>query len=233
MQESPSAKLLDIGKIKTQALQVITNPSDFFRSMPRTGGYREPAVFLFILSMIIGLISSISLFRHSQGMAITVLVMTPLLTPLLAFVGAGLLFLVWKLMGSTQSYETAYRCAAYSFTIQLITAFVSMIPYVGGVVATAWGMYILYVASVEVHGIERRKARTVWMLLFVLTAAVGLISEIRSRKMQHKLEGWAEEMQGLEEKLESGEITPEDAERMVGEFLRSMEQGAEGEKPAD
>jgi hypothetical protein len=41
--------------IISDALKIIRNPIEFYQTMPKSGGYTEPLIFLLIMSVIIGL----------------------------------------------------------------------------------------------------------------------------------------------------------------------------------
>ncbi len=40
-------------------IEVITNPKGFFSEMPKTGGFQQPLVFMVVLGVVSGLITSI------------------------------------------------------------------------------------------------------------------------------------------------------------------------------
>lgn len=118
------------------AIKVLTAPAAFFREMPKTGGFVEPLVFAVVMGVIAGLIQSvISILglNVAAGMATGVasIVIMPIMIAIVGFVGAAILFVIWKLMGSQESYETAYRCGAYISAFAPIAAVLSIIPYLG------------------------------------------------------------------------------------------------------
>lgn len=129
------------------------------------------------------------------------------------------MFVVWKLMGSDKNFETAYRCVAYAGAIYPITAVLGLIPYVGTIVGVTWGMYLMVTASVEMHGLEARKAYIVFGVLGVLGIMFNLNSERDARRAQAQLE----EMGLTKEEMQNK--SPEEIGKMVGEFLKGMEQG--------
>ncbi len=67
--------------------------------MPKTGGYFDPLFFVVVLGTVAGIIHTILYF---SVMGITEilgsLIFMPIVIAVLSFIGAGLLFLVWKLM---------------------------------------------------------------------------------------------------------------------------------------
>jgi len=125
-------------------------------------------------------------------------------------------------MGSGESYETAYRCAAYASAITPITALIGAIPYLGMLAGLAWMVYLLVMASVEVHKIA---ARTAWLVFGIIAAVLALMggcSELAARKMRKQAAAWQTQMGG-----ESGkEMTPEDAGKAAAAFLKAMQEAA-------
>ena len=45
----PAGGGFNFGTVIAQAQQVITDPSGFYRAMPRTGGYSEPLIFALVM----------------------------------------------------------------------------------------------------------------------------------------------------------------------------------------
>ncbi len=101
---------------------VIRDPASFYRQMPRSGGlfgspdfrcrcggrrrYRQ------------GRFEPVGYMGHGFfATALGMIIVTPIMTGLLSFVVAAILFLIWQLMGSHQPYEVSYRCAAYALAI--------------------------------------------------------------------------------------------------------------------
>jgi hypothetical protein len=104
--------------------------------------------------------------------ALASIIYMPIGALIFGFVGAAILFGIWKLMGSNESYETAYRCGAYaSVTIPILTI-LGIIPYAGVLIGLAWMLFLLVTASVEVHKIA---AKTAWMVFGIITAILALI----------------------------------------------------------
>jgi len=213
----------DLNKIKAQAIGVITEPANFFRTMVKSGGFQDPLIFLIVVSIVTAVIRAVFMLPSSFVGAMVMMIVTPVFVAVFGFIGAAILYVAWNVMGSKESYETAYRCLAYSAAVVPITTLISYVPYLGGFVATAWGFYLIFVASVEVHRIPRQKAQMVWGIVFVLFALMGLFAEIGARKAQKTLDQW-------EQKVNRGEVTPEEMGKMMGEFIIGLEKAAEKQK---
>ncbi|HMP89306.1 MAG TPA: YIP1 family protein [Kiritimatiellia bacterium] len=221
MEISEAKPSFDLDKIKNQALSVITTPATFFKGMAKGGGIQDPLIFLVAISVVTALVRALYMLVSGSFIgAIGVLILTPVMAAIFGFVGAAILYVIWNVMGSRENYETAYRCAAYASAIMPITTLISFIPYLGGVAAMAWGFYLIFLASVSVHNIPLPKAKLVWGILFTIFALFGFFSEVGARKAQKTLERW-------EQRVSSGEMSPEEAGRMVGEFLKGLEKAAQ------
>lgn len=208
-----------IGKVRW----VITDPAGYYQQMPRSGGYLEPVVFVAIMAAILGVISAIwSLFGATGGVVaggfFAALILTPIFAVIGAFIGAAILFVIWKLMGSSENYETAFRCQTSVAAIYPIVGIVAIIPYVGNILAIAWGAFLMIEASVQVHGRSRKVATTVFGILAVLMILSNTAGERASRQMAERMENMGSQFEGYED------MSPEEAGRKMGEFLRGMEE---------
>ena len=126
-------KSIDLSSIQKMAMSVLTSPSAFFREMPKTGGFVEPLIFMVIMGIISGLIqtifSLISLnIAGGMAMGVASIILVPIFVVIGGFIGAAILFLIWKLLGSQESYETAYRCGAYISVLMPIITVLGLIP---------------------------------------------------------------------------------------------------------
>ncbi len=224
------AKNIWSGIVET-AIKVITKPAEFFRTMPKTGGFGDPLVFMIVLGVAAGLVQAILGLFHlgmkvSAVMALASIILTPIMTAIFGFVGAAILFVIWKLMGSQESYETAYRCAAYGSAIVPITALLGIIPYVGSIIGLAWWTFLLVTASVETH---RLKAQAAWLVFGVIAALLALMSiggQIKARRMARSMEEWSRQYGGAS----GSEMTPEEAGRAAAAFMKGLQEQMEREE---
>jgi hypothetical protein len=171
-------KGVDLKPIPQKALSVLLSPSGFFREMPRTGGYVEPLIFMVALGVVAGLIQSVfAMFGLHEGaglaMGLASIILLPIFIAISGFIGAAVLFVIWKLMGSQESYETAYRCGAYISALTPITIILGLIPYLGGVAGIALATFYFVIATVEVHRIPSKKA---WLVFGIIGAVLAIIN---------------------------------------------------------
>ena len=221
-------KSLDIvGTVK----DVILAPVDFYRGMAKSGGFGEPLIFAVVMGVASGLVQAVLGLLHfgavaSVGMALASVIITPVVVLIFGFVGAAIMFVIWKLMGSNESYETAYRCGAYAAAISPITALLGIIPYVGSLVGLAWMLYLIVTASVEVHKIPSKKAWQVFGIIGAVFALLTLSSQCTARKVQRDFGAtWQKEMGGKA----GAEVSADDAVKTFSSVMKAAQAQAAAE----
>ena len=209
--------------ILEDVVTLLTNPVSFYRRMPKTGGYSDPVIFLLVIAVVTAVMMAVfSLFglgTIGEAMAVGFggIIFLPIIALVLSFIGAGLLFLVWKFIGSQESFEVAYRCVAYATALFPISAVVGMIPYLGAIVGIVWWTYLMMVASIEVHQIPPKTAYVVLGIIGFFFVATNLSSEIAARRLAAQLEQFGGSVKQLED------MSPEEAGEAVGKFLKGLE----------
>jgi hypothetical protein len=196
---------IDFQAIPQTAIKVITTPQKFFKTLPKTGGYTEPLIFMAIMGAVGGLITAVASvvgLRASAGFAdgIGALILMPVFTIIFGFVGAAIFFVIWKIMGSQEPYETAYRCAAYLSALSPITTVLGLVPYIGAAAGIALMVYYLVIASTEVHDIAAQKA-------WVVFGIIGTIVILLSIKGEYAARNYSQEAERL--KKQAGEMSDE------------------------
>jgi hypothetical protein len=222
-----ASKKPPLEEIMETVKKVILNPVEFYRGMPKVGGFVDPLVFAVVLGVVSGVIRAVLGLVH-LGPAVSVMdalgavIMVPVAVVIGGFIVAAILFVIWKLMESGESYETAYRCAAYAAAISPIMAVLGIIPYVGSLIGLAWGLYLVVTASVEVHKLPAQKA---WMVFGILAAILALLlvnGERKAREMQRGIAGWQREYGTRSAK----DMTPEEAGKAAAAMMKAMQEQA-------
>ena len=206
--------------------EVILSPAGFFRKMPRSGGFVDPVIFIASMSLIVGVINLILWlldlgFATSFGTALLYVVIVPVFAVIFSFVGAAILFIIWKIMGSQESYETAYRCGAYAAAITPVTTVVGVVPYIGSVIGLVWMAYVIVSASIEVHGIKQKIAWIVFGVLFGLLLIMNISAMYSARHFSSEMEQWQETSQDFDK------MTSEEKGEALGKFMKGMQKGIE------
>jgi hypothetical protein len=217
------SKGVDFAAIPGTAICVLTTPAAFFREMPKTGGYVEPLVFMIAMGLVGGIIQAVVALLHlhvaaAAGMGLASIVVMPVMVAIFGFVGAAIFFAIWKVMGSQEEYETAYRCGAYISAVTPIVAILRVVPYLGGALGLLLMTYYIVVASVEVHKIASQKAWMVFGIIGAVFALLGVGAEIAARRAASRIEESAKVWQ------EQGEAMKKSAE----ELQKAMEKMGKG-----
>ena len=189
-------KDINFAAMPQTAVNVVTKPAEFFQSMPKTGGFLEPLVFVVIMGLVSGVLQAILSmvglgYGHGMMGGFGTIIFMPIAFAIGSFIGAAILFVVWKLMGSQEDYETAYRCCAYLAALSPITSILGYIPYAGILINMAIFAYYTVAASVHVHQIPSQKAWLVFGILTVIFALLGLSAEYRGRQMAAHMGPWS------------------------------------------
>lgn len=191
-----------LAAVPQTVIRVLTNPREFFRQMPKEGGYFDPLFFVVVLGTISGIIQTVvNVILYFSMMGITTilasLIFMPILIAVFSFIGAGVLFLIWKLMGSQENYETAYRGAAYLAALSPITTVIGFIPYLGTIISIAIGVYFIVIVSSEVHAIPEKKAWLVFGIIAAIVCVFSLIGTYSSKRLQHELGDRSRQMEQM------------------------------------
>ena len=209
--------------ILEDVIAIITNPMGFYRRMPKAGGYGDPVMFVLVIAVVTAMaMAAFSLFGlGTVGGAMAVgfggIIFLPIMALIFSFIGAGILFVVWKMIGSQEPFEVAYRCVAYAAGLFPITAIAGLIPYLGSIVGIVWWTYLMIIASMEVHHLPPKTAYVVFGILGLFFVATNLSSEIAARRMASQFESLGGNLKQLEG------MSPEEAGEAVGKFLKGLE----------
>ncbi len=213
----------DFSRIMEDAKTVITTPVHFYRNMPKTGGYAEPVVFVIsiaVIATIIFILSALLGGGHVAAAGLSAIIIMPIMMLIGSFFSAAIMFVIWKLMGSHHGYETAYRSVAWSMAVLPVTAVLSLIPFFGAVIPVLWGCYLMWVASTEVHGLNKQTSMIVFGVLAIIGIIFNLGAERSAREMQSRMEQFKQETGKSLENLKN--MSPEKAGEALGEFMKGM-----------
>jgi len=219
---------IDFARIPQTAMNVLTSPSEFFKGMPKTGGFVEPLVFMVAMGVVAGLLQSIlSVLRLQVGagmaMGLGSVILLPIMIGIFGFVGAAILFLDWKLMGSQESYETAYRCGAYVGVLTPISVLLHLIPFLGAAASVFLMTFFLVAASVAVHNIPSRKAWLVFGIIGGLLVFFNVSAEFAARRFARQA---AEYQKQAEEAAKMLQNQTEELRKQTEQFRKQAEEAS-------
>lgn len=236
-------KEINFAAMPQTAVNVVAKPAEFFKSMPKTGGFLEPLVFVIVMGVITGVVQVILNLaglgysappENSMMAGLSFIVFMPVAAAISSFVGGAILFVIWKIMGSSENYETAYRCGAYLMALAPITTVIGAIPYAGGILSMAIYVYYLVMASVYVHDLSAQKAWIVFGIIGAIFVFFGLFAERSIRHMDADTEKWRrmgehmseEYRQQATEMEQSSEAMRKQAEEMVKQLQQQTQEAA-------
>jgi hypothetical protein len=111
------------------------------------------------------------------------IIIIPIFAIIGSFIGAAIVFVIWYFMGSSEDYQTAFRCNAYLSAIFPLTTLLELIPYLGIIVSSAWSMYLVAIASIEVHQLSPKRSYMVFGILTIVIIVFSIDDEIANRNM--------------------------------------------------
>ena len=158
-------------------------------------------------------------------MGIAAIIVLPIMAAvgaaIFGFVSAAILFVIWKLMGSGESYETAYRCVAYLTALSPVTTLFGIIPYLGGAIGLVIYTIYLVAASVQTHGIPAQRAWVVFGILAAILIVFNVSAQIAARRFARNMEQAAESWKGASEEMKKA--AEEMQKSMEGELKKHQQ----------
>jgi hypothetical protein len=201
--------------IPKTAVKVITAPALFFREMPKHGGLHEPFLFLICMAAVTGLVGGLARavtkllgLELYAGLAMGVVsfallpVFYALIGGFFGFIAAALFHGIWKLMGSKETYATAYRCIAYLSALAPLTALLAVIPLIGGSLGIIVFIAYLGSASSLVHGIAIKRAWLVFGCVGVVLIVLSVSTRYAAWRFANNMAQAAKSWQGATEQME-------------------------------
>jgi len=191
-----------IKRLINLAIALIVKPADFYRVMPKTGGLLDPMFYLVMTVLLdVMLISVESFVIHGAGvndlgMLAGGLIVGPLVAVILSFFVAGIFYAIWSFIGSNESYETSYRCLAYMQILSPITILLSIVPYLG-LLGIAWGLYLMVIATREVHKLPAKPALLVFGVIAALSGLLYYNSVSSAIAAKERLQEFNKELQRM------------------------------------
>ena len=171
------------------AREVLLNPVNFFRSIPRQGNFLSPLLFAIICAVISAILFGIIGFLFNVGTGsgvgsaigalVSTIIFIPIGTTIGLFIWAGIYHLLVLLIirPSHAGYEATFRVVAYASALQLLS-WLGAIPILGILVGIAIGIYgvVLSVIGVrEVHTTTTGRAVAVVLIPAAIFALLAII----------------------------------------------------------
>lgn len=173
--------------------EVILRPSDFYRKMPTTGGYADPLTFAAISFFIYGFLSALTSMLLSRvgymdgmygeifggmygagefsfSMIILYLVLAPILGIIFLLIDAAILYIIYKILGGTGSYEGTLRFTSYANAVNII----GWIPILGWILSI-YSLYLYIVGGSIVHDVSMWRSILAIFLDIILIILLAIV----------------------------------------------------------
>ena len=174
------------GDLFGQASEVIMRPGEFFSGLPSEGGLGAATVFAIAMGAVAGFLGFVLRVLGPFSAIFT--------TPFAAFagtvVGALAIHVLAVLAGGKGALDGSYRLAAYMMAFLPLVVVSQVLPYLHIAVA-GYAVYALILGVVPVHGIEERRAWSVFgpagaALLLLSILSTSAIDELRDLRAQQR-----------------------------------------------
>ena len=169
--------------------EVLLNPVNFYRGLPRQGNLLSPVLFAAICALISAVIGGILGFilrvalgnpiGGSFGRLIGTIIGNPIATVIGLFIGAAIYHLLVLLVVRPrhEGYEATFKALAYASAVNVFS-FLAFIPILGILVVIAIGVYnvILTVIGIrEMHATTTGRAVAVVLIPVVIILILGAL----------------------------------------------------------
>jgi hypothetical protein len=161
--------------------------------MPRAGGYVEPLIFLVVMGFIGASLQAGFGIVGLQPVELEIdtaslIIMLTLVIVVSGFVAAAIYFVIWRLMGSQESFETAYRCNAYISALIPITTVLNLIPFFAPGISIILSTIFLVIASVHVHRLPPKRSWLVFGVLGLIFMMISITGDITVQRLREDTE---------------------------------------------
>lgn len=155
--------------------EVLLKPSDFYREIPKIGGYIDPIIFATV-HLCISILFCL-LFNSNSYVLTDALSKTPMLVAIFLFIigigslfiDATILYIIYKTLGGTGSYEGTVRLVLYASAAPMFI-WVPLIGWIFGI----YQFYLYLVGGKFVHNISMERSGLAIILLILLGLILGV-----------------------------------------------------------
>lgn len=181
-----SNESIDIQKIINETRETLTNPKEYFSSMPLDGGFAEPVIKAAMYGVVAGIFALIwsLLGLNALGgggiwggaVGIMALIWSIIGAIVAVFIGGAIMLVISAICGGNTDYEANVRVAASLMAVYPINAFLSFLYGISfslgglaGLAISLWSVYLIYLASIMALKGRESTAKIVAMVLLVFS----------------------------------------------------------------
>ncbi|MEW6006947.1 MAG: YIP1 family protein [bacterium] len=150
----------------------IFKPGDFFRKI-KPGSIKNAGLYALIIAIIVYLVN---LSWIAKRIELNYILLIPLISLAFFFIlETGLLHLGLLLLSPNKAgFTTTFKVVAYSESVLVF----SIVPIIGGVISSIWGLVITIIGLSKAHNITIKKALFSVLFSIVVTSIILAISAI-------------------------------------------------------
>jgi len=181
-----SNESIDINKIIKETRETLSNPKDYFSTMPLEGGFAEPVIKAAVYGVVAGIFALLwSLLGWNAvggggmwggAIGVMALIWSIIGAIIAVFIGGAVMLVISAICGGNTDYEANVRVAASLMALYPINAFLSFFYGISftlggltGVAISLWSIYLIYLASIMTLKGRESTAKIVAMVLLVFS----------------------------------------------------------------
>lgn len=181
-----SNESIDIQKIIQETRETLTNPKEYFSTMPLEGGFAEPVIKAAMYGVVAGIFALVwsLLGWNAMGaggiwggaVGVMALIWSIIGAIIAVFIGGAIMLVISAICGGNTDYEANVRVAASLMAVYPINAFLSFLYGISfslgglaGLAISLWSVYLIYLASIFSLKGRESTAKIVAMVLLVFS----------------------------------------------------------------
>ena len=180
------------GSLFSNAIALVKDPAGFFSQLDPEAGIGGGVLNVILWALISALISLVMTLAGSGGgapmakiMAISGLIMVPIVAVVLSFIGAAIFHVLCKIMGGTARYAGSYNVLAGIIALAPVSAILHAVhPIFGPLPIQLYGLYLSVLAAWAVHAVPKKRAWIVFGLLTFIGIGSQIALSIAARRLQ-------------------------------------------------
>lgn len=135
---------------------IVFKPKEFFDTMAKNSPDQGPLLFamiVIVVGMIFGIIGTVT-SGHWKLYFLVSFFGSLVLMPIAIYIEAAIMQFFAHIFKGQGNYDTSFKIVAYSQASQIF----NIIPFIGGIVASVWGVIIVFIGIKELYKLDTGKS---------------------------------------------------------------------------
>lgn len=225
----------DFQKFIDDSKSVLTNPKEYFTSMPKEGGLIEPLIKAVIYGTIAGIFALIWSLLHLSGasamlgggVGIMALVWSIIGAIIGLFIGGVIMLVISAICGGDTSYEANARVIASIMVLSPISALFSFTGglslFLGGIISiliSLYGIWLMYNALVNALSAKEGTAKVLSLILAIIPVLMIISTLMCAKVATHTSKTILKQTEQFQNEMEKQNL---DSMKKLDEFRKKME----------